>query len=276
MGDARLRLLIAALLAVTVVTIARHRRMLTTDGAIAAFAVGTLIAVAGGWWWGCLLGLFFLSSSLLSRRNQRGIGQAAVAVRGSRRDATQVLANGGVPAFIAALSALASSDPRSILFAAFAGGIAAANADTWATELGAGSRRPPHLLIGWRPVPVGTSGGVTWRGSVASLLGALLIAVVAAIGAGFGWAPGSAASLLVGGTIAGAAGSLADSLLGATLQAAYRCPLCGQPTERRSHCRGTPTMLERGLPIVTNDLVNLAAVLIGAISGGGISWLMTG
>jgi len=27
---------------------------------------------------------------------------------------------------------------------------------------------------------------------------------------------------------------------------------------------------------VTNDLVNLAAVLIGAISGGGISWLMTG
>ncbi|MDQ3779286.1 MAG: DUF92 domain-containing protein, partial [Chloroflexota bacterium] len=94
--------------------------------------------------------------------------------------------------------------------------------------------------------------------------------------AGFGWAPGSAASLLVGGTIAGAAGSLADSLLGATLQAAYRCPRCGQPTERRSHCRGTPTTRVRGFPIVTNDLVNLAAVLIGAISGGGISWLMTG
>lgn len=267
--------MIAALAALTIVTIARRRQMLAASGAIAAFAVGTLIVATGGWWWGCLLFLFFLSSSLLSLRNRRSNGETTLAVRGSQRDAVQVLANGGVPTIIAALSALTPSDARPILFAAFAGAIAAANADTWATELGAASRTPPRLLIGWRPVPAGTSGGVTRRGGVASLLGALLIALAASIGAGLGWAPGSWLALVVAVTIAGSAGSLADSLLGATLQAAYHCPGCQSPTEHPIHRCGSPTTLVRGYPVVTNDLVNLAAVLVGAITGGAVTWLVT-
>jgi uncharacterized membrane protein len=69
--------------------------------------------------------------------------------------------------------------------------------------------------------------------------------------------------------VAGLAGSLADSVLGATLQAIYVCHGCGQRTEDRLHAHGTeaPALtLVRGLPLVTNDTVNLCASLVGALT----------
>jgi uncharacterized membrane protein len=65
----------------------------------------------------------------------------------------------------------------------------------------------------------------------------------------------------------GTAGMLADSLLGATLQASYFCPQCNKPTESRVHRCGTPTTLVRGQRWVTNDVVNLAGTLVGALVG---------
>ena len=59
-------------------------------------------------------------------------------------------------------------------------------------------------------------------------------------------------------------GSLADSVLGATLQAVYVCRNCGKRTEDRRHAHGTaaPTLtLVRGVPLMTNDTVNLCASL---------------
>jgi uncharacterized membrane protein len=99
-------------------------------------------------------------------------------------------------------------------------------------------------------------GAVTPLGTLASLAGALVI------GAGH-------AALRLG--VAGLAGSLADSALGATLQAVYVCPGCGQRTEDRRHAHGSdaPALsLVRGRPLVTNDTVNLGAALVGALTGG--------
>lgn len=276
------RLLGGLVAAALVAWLAWRRGSLAGDGAVAAVAVGTVVVAAGGWWWGVLVVVFFASSSALSRRaaprawsppawsprawSPRAVAApepgGEVAARGSRRDAVQVLANGGVPA-ACALVAPWLGDPAPA-YAAAAGALATAAADTWATELGAGSRALPRLITTGRRVPPGTSGGVTPRGTLASAAGALTVAAVAALGAAVGWAPAAlGAGLLPVVAAAGLAGSLADSLLGAAVQVAYRCPRCGVGTERRIHGCGTPTVQVQGVGWVDNDVVNGAATLVG-------------
>lgn len=246
-----------------VALVGRRRRALSADGALAAVGVGTTIIAAGGWSWGALLVVFFGTSSALSALDPApGRIEPDVAARGSKRDAVQVLANGGIPAALALLSHHRHSTR---LWPAFAGAVAAVTADTWATELGAFNPVPPRLITSGRPVPPGTSGGVSPLGTLAAAAGAVTIAATATLARGCQTSY-AARSLFLTVASAGLSGSLADSLLGATLQAAYRCPVCGRPTERRRHC-GAPTCLVRGYDRVTNDVVNAAASLTGALAG---------
>jgi len=162
-------------------------------------------------WRGLLLLLaFFVSGSLLTRG-------------GGRRNARQVVANGGV----AAVAALAGSWP------AFAGAVAAATADTWATEIGAFSRTAPRLITSGVPVARGANGGITPLGTAGGVLGAAVVGGLTwVLAPHLGWLGAVAA-------VAGVAGMLIDSLLGATLQGSE----------------------DRWLD---NDAVNLAMTLAGA------------
>jgi uncharacterized protein (TIGR00297 family) len=247
-------------------------RALTLSGALAACLVGGTILGFGGLPWAVLLVVFFVSSSALSfvaashPRKRRAAEQFD---KGNARDAAQVLANGGIPALTALLDGL-NAAPWPYLWlwvAAFVGALAAATADTWATEIGVLSRTPPRLITTGRPADPGTSGAVTLLGTTAALAGALLIGITAALLGIFSGTPfanlPSNTVILAG--LAGGTGMLADSFLGATLQASYRCPACDTPTESRHHRCGTPTFRVRGHPAITNDAVNLAATLTGAL-----------
>jgi uncharacterized protein (TIGR00297 family) len=214
---------------------------LTPGGVAAAVLVGW--GVAGGVGWVGLVPLlsFLLTGSLLTR----------LAVGASpRRNARQVLANGGM----AAVAAVLGSWP------AVAGAIAAAAADTWATEIGAFSPRPPRLVTTGEKVAPGRSGGVTMLGSAGGIAGAIFIAGISALVApqlrwrGAGVAAG-----------AGVLGMLADSILGATLQARWVCQGCGAESERPGDCHGK-RQLSRGLRWLDNDGVNLAGSLCGAVA----------
>jgi uncharacterized protein (TIGR00297 family) len=211
-------------------------KWLTADGLAAAVVVGGGVA-AGFEWSGLLLLLaFFLSGSLLTQWSGGP---------GGRRTARQVLANGGV----AAAAALAGG------WLAFAGAVAAATADTWATEIGAFSPIAPRLLTTGAPVPAGTSGGITALGTAGGVAGALAIATLAA-------ALGPAPWLVVAG--AGVAGMAADSLCGAALQGAFECASCGARHERADALCHEPVRLIRGWRWLDNDGVNVVATLVGA------------
>jgi len=246
--------------------IAYRRRSLNRSGVAGAIASGTTIFATGGWTWGLSLLVFFVSSSLLSHFRERDKAQAATDKfsKGSQRDLGQVAANGGVATFIALGYGLTQSHTlRESLQAGFTGALAAANADTWATELGVLSPRQPRLITTGRPVAPGTSGGITLFGSAAAALGGLLL------GAGMWVMQGcrrSLASLPLITLLSGLAGSFFDSLLGATVQAMYYCPVCDKETERRVHSCGTNTKPLRGISWINNDSVNFAATLFGALT----------
>jgi uncharacterized protein (TIGR00297 family) len=215
---------------------------LTPGGGAAALLVGASVWLGLGWRGFIPLFFFLLSGSLLTR----------VATGTSpRRTARQVLANGG----IAAVAALFSRWPE------VAGALAAAAADTWATEIGAFSPTPPRLITSGARVPAGRSGGITPLGTAGGLAGATAIALLSALVApALGWRT----AVIV--AAAGGLGMLADSLLGATLQASYTCPVCGIVSDQPGNDHGhEPGHLRRGVRWLDNDLVNVAGSLVGAL-----------
>jgi uncharacterized protein (TIGR00297 family) len=229
---------------------------LSGRGAVAATGVGSGIAAGSSWRGLTLLAIFFVSSSALSRRRRRD----DVAAKGSRRDERQVLANGAV----AALAALATSRRTSPAMLALVGGpLAAAASDTWATEIGSSSGRVPRLAWSGRAVPGGTSGGVTLRGSLASLAGAVTIGGAVGLLVAVDGDGRSALRCAVGTTVAGLAGSLVDSLLGELVQERRRCPECDAVTESLVHRCGAETVYAGGVRGLDNDAVNLACTMVG-------------
>jgi uncharacterized protein (TIGR00297 family) len=237
---------------------------LSHGGALVAVLSGTVVYGLGGLEWAVILVAFFVSSSLLSHLAKRSkAGLEANYAKGGRRDAGQVLANGGAAGLAVLLHALVPAAGWPVWV--FTGALAAANADTWATELGVLSRSAPRMITNGKVVERGTSGAVSGLGLAASLAGAAFIAGLAALlfpAAGSG-------SLFWMLTLAGLGGSLLDSLLGASLQAIYQCPACARDTERHPlHTCGSQTTLARGLPWMNNDLVNLFCTLAGAVLAG--------
>lgn len=250
--------------------LAWRARMLDASGAIASTVLGTIVFGLGGWQWAVLLLVFFYTSSSLSKTfKARKVQYNADYAKGDRRDAGQVAANGAVAAAFVMLHLL---EPGAAWpWIGFGGALAAANADTWATELGvlAGSR--PRLITNLkRLVDTGASGGISLAGTLAALGGSLLIATGAAL-LSDSLDSRDVLAIAVGGLV----GSIADSVLGATIQAMYYCPTDKRETEKHPlHSCGTPTKLVRGWRWVTNDWVNGACTGTGALLAWGLSVLI--
>lgn len=257
----------ALLLSVGISGLGYWRGSLSRSGVAGALLVGTLTFGLGGWIWGIALAIFFVTSSLLSHfREEEKRAAAEKFDKGHRRDFGQAMANGGLGSLVALLSAFFPS-PRWFPF--FIGIMATVTADTWATELGTLSRRPPRLITTGRPVAVGTSGGVSRLGTSVSLIGGLLIGLTA----GLLERKGRAGTLAIVGAIAGLSGSLFDSLLGATVQQIYYCDFCKKDTERKVHKCGNHTRPLRGWSWLNNDLVNLFASFVGGLAALAL-WLL--
>jgi uncharacterized protein (TIGR00297 family) len=259
--------------------LAYWKRSLSFSGAAVACVLGTVMYALGSpAWFGTLIA-FFISSTLLSKMKQKRKSAAENGyAKGSRRDAGQVAANGGIGLLLCAASAIW---PDPIWWTMYIGVMATVNSDTWATEIGGLSRSMPRSIVNGKLVTAGTSGGITWLGLTASGAGGLFIGAAAWICIQLGGPPftsiaGSGAGqltdwsshsvqlipLLVTGLLAGLIGSLFDSWLGATLQVMYRCPICGKEVEKHLHCNALAVCI-RGVSWMNNDAVNAISSAIG-------------
>lgn len=248
--------LTALALAATVALFALRVGWLSLSGAVAAGCVGWLTLGIGGWAATIVLMAFFLSGSLLTRwRAAEKRRMQQLTAQGLQRNAFQVVANGGVAT--ACLVGFALTGDQG-WWLGFSGAYAAATSDTWSSEVGALSRRPPRHLLSGRLLQPGESGGVSWMGTLAGLGGSAAIALISL------WTLSLPIVQAIAVVLSGIAGNLTDSLLGATLQGRYRCAVCGQVTETPLHC-DQPAHLVSGWRWVNNDLVNLCATAIGAL-----------
>ncbi len=145
------------------------------------------------------------------------------------------------------------------LTVAAVGALAAAGADTWATEIGTLVRGRPWSLRTRTRVPVGTSGAVTPAGTAAALVGAFALSSAAAV---LGVLPHDR---ILAAMLGGFAGACGDTLLGAWVQSRRWCPACQVATEQHVHSCGSQTSDAGGIGLLDNDAVNFACTLIGAV-----------
>lgn len=218
--------------------------LLTPTGGVLAGLMAFAFAGAFGWP-GLVPPLVFLATGSLWTRWPGGSRKTD-----RTRSARQELANGLVPTLFALAEWIRPHAPFEL---AVVGSLAAATADTWATEWGRALGGRPLSLRTLTRVPAGRSGAVSAVGLAASLAGAAALAGAA-----------GAAGLVVRADLAtvilaGMAGSLADSAAGAWIQGIWE-----RKDGRLDEAPGEASRLARGVPWLDNDGVNVLCTLTGA------------
>lgn len=252
--------------------VAWRLRWLTRSGAIAALCIGFIIFRFTGFFGWIILMLFFVTATvlgLISRRATAHWETSELQKKGGTRDWIQVLANGGIAALAALLYGISSYPHALVMYGA---ALAASTADTWAGEAGILSRKPPVSIRTGQPVPPGMSGGVSFLGTVSSMVGSLMIAL-AWYGAFATYRDTTWVFLASIIAVAGIVGSLVDSLLGATIQGHYWDPEKKQITEH-DYRDGKKLELCRGIRWIDNDVVNVLSNIIATLLASGLSLII--
>jgi uncharacterized protein (TIGR00297 family) len=184
-----------------------------TGGAITAVLTLAPLPEFSSWYHSALpalLALFVLTFS--ATRFGRGKKQRLGVAEDKRgRNAAQVAANLGV-AGLGAAAALSRSLPGKCYAVLVAAALAEATADTLASELGEVLGGQPIMVTTRRRVPPGTDGAISLAGTLAGLVGAVLVVLVAMATLGLGISDAVCAGL------GAASGLFVDSLLGATAE----------------------------------------------------------
>ncbi len=207
-----------------------------SDAVLSETIVCLLVILFGGLTWFMLLLAFYLLGGGFTRygyahKAKLGIAQSHGGVRGYKN----VYSNSLVPLVLAVCYGIYRNEVFSEIFIyAFIASVATANGDTLASEIGETSRSKPRMITTLKETEPGVDGGVTPLGEAASLVGALIIGILAVV-TGMAGAFG-----IVAGVFGGFLGTNFDSFLGATLQ-------------------------RRG--ILSNNGVNLVATGFGALVG---------
>ena len=172
-SEALVRAIVGFVVAIVIAALAGRAGSLSRSGMLAAVITGTLCAAAGTGW-GVLLIVYFVAASLLSRygRREKERLTGGVIAKAGARDATQVLANGGIYTACLVVAAFTPDRIATLFHLQALGALAASSADTWATEIGTLHGGTPVSMFTLRRVTPGTSGGMSVAGTVAMIAGA--------------------------------------------------------------------------------------------------------
>ena len=256
-----LNLLVYMAIALIILIAAFKLNTITPDGIVAAFLTAMTLYALGGVWIGVSLLVFFVLGSGISKiKNDYKRKAESLQEDSGARNWKQVLAN-SLPACIIVWIAYLIPDKRFILLPAFAV-FSAAAADTFSSELGMMSKGKVFNILNGKPMPGGLSGGVSFVGLGAGLIGSALLSTLAI--------PqfGSQGFILI--TILGFFGSILDSIIGVALQSKYISEE-GQLQDKRNSIDDKPV---KGLKVITNNAVNFISLSLIMISGQLICFLI--
>ncbi len=167
-----------ALTSLTIAGIAFYKKVLDQGGSALAFLICFVSGTFGHWSWLLLL-LIFVGSSFLATRfaivykMALGVEESDAGTRGG----SNVVSNGIVPPLVAICYSIGLLQPEQALVA-FTTSIAAATADTMASEIGVLSPKPVLITNPRKSVEPGTDGGISLEGTVASLLSAVSMSML--------------------------------------------------------------------------------------------------
>ncbi len=227
-----IELAIKAAICAIFAAIALKYRLLDGSGTLFAVIIGAVIIFTKGIAWFSLLLIFLLAGSAATRY-MREIKRKRLHDRGTRR-AANVIANGLIPAILAAFSL------RYDLAVPFVASIGVAMADTLASELGVLSDNA-YLITNLRKVEPGTNGAISLLGEGVAFIGSFIIAFIAYLIINI-----NLQEMILCGFL-GFLGCHIDSILGATFQGGYKGIMNGEDT------------------VLTNSDVNLISIALTAL-----------
>lgn len=232
-------------------------RILDRKGVLASIPIGYIIFTLGGVEYFIMLLLFFGLSSIATKIRVKKIG-ANFLEKDWVRSWRNVLANGLIPASIIISGYLTQVPCKSLVAIGYLAAVGTAFADTLATEIGLLYPKKPRLITNLKQVVKGTPGAISPYGYIGGILAGLIIC---AFSYGLGIADISALPTIIAASLIG---MTIDSVLGATIQAKYRCVICGRITESRVHC-GERADKVSGFEFVNTHIVNLMAIFAGSL-----------
>lgn len=207
--------IISIILVLALLLLSRFRDLLDNSGLIAATITGLTVSLMGHWTWLVTLFTFLVIGSLATKwrideKKLLSLEEANEGLRSWRN----VLANGGAVSLVAIYNYINPGEEW-IYIAAIAS-ISVALSDTLASEIGSLDNRTRSITT-LQSVPAGTNGGMSPTGTVAALVGAIVISIVGVI-----FSPDnliiSEIELFLLLTLIGWLGCQVDSLLGALLE----------------------------------------------------------
>lgn len=256
-------LLIGFIIGTTIGYWGYKRKSLSKSGLAGFVIISTAFWGFGSWAWFATFFVVFLTVTLLTKyRHTEKLFLDDIVAKTGPRDIWQALANFLV-AIVVAFAYKVTGNSQLVFV--FLGAIAAANADTWATELGTLSKQPPRLITTFEVVQRGRSGAISPLGTIAGIIGSGFVAIMGGIFLQLSGEINIWFSAIVPVCIAGTLGTITDSILGATVQANYYSEEYGAFTEHTIY-KGRPTKLKSGSKFINNETVNFICTLIGATS----------
>ena len=208
-------LIISVTLVMALLVLSRVRDLLDNSGLFAATITGLTVSLLGHWTWLIALFIFLVIGSIatkwkLEEKKLLSLEEANEGLRSWKN----VLANGGAVSIMAIYNFISPGEEW-IYFAAIAS-ISVAMSDTLASEIGSLDIRTRSITT-LQSVPAGTNGGMSPTGTVAALIGAIIISIIGVI-----FSPEDSTindiNLLLMLTLIGWLGCQVDSLLGALLE----------------------------------------------------------
>tara|TARA_B100001093_G_scaffold68591_1_gene58772 strand:- start:1885 stop:2643 length:759 start_codon:yes stop_codon:yes gene_type:complete len=207
--------IISVMLVIALLLLSRVRDLLDNSGLFAATITGLTVSLLGHWTWLITLFIFLVIGSIatkwkLEEKKLLSLEEANEGLRSWKN----VLANGGAVSIMAIYNFISPGEEW-IYFAAIAS-ISVALSDTLASEIGSLDTRTRSITT-LQSVPAGTNGGMSPTGTVAALIGAIIISIIGVI-----FSPEDSTisdiNLLLMLTLIGWLGCQVDSLLGALLE----------------------------------------------------------